>query len=637
MTFSSENFAHLAWAHLWQTTIVALVIGLIVRICCRSRPRLAYALWMLVIVKSLVPPVWSSPVGIFSWALADRAAVTDRGALTDSLAARTPQLIEPSEAANSPPQVSVVGDITSQDTHDLSGETIAKEYPERPRLHVIVFALWLTGLLLGAGYVLEKRLIAARLIHRSRLPVDERLSSALRNLSRQLGVKRNVRLIVTSRPIGPAAFGLFRPTILLPEALLNGTPPERVELVLAHELIHIRRRDVAASTVQLVAQLTWWFNPIIWWVNQKLTRERERCCDEELLSGLGCKPALYARTLLNVLELSGRLRSLVAQPGMRALEVNSQRLESIMKYAQIDHRWTVRISRICFLVGLLMLLPGTGLTLQQQLQANDDRGAAPAAADPTPEQQVQGTWTVARCEFSGKPDNEIVDVEHAIVDGKWFRPNRRTSMYRLKFDATKNPMWVDLSADRLGDRTLKGICALDGDKLTICYSYDPDLARPTEFKTTPDAQAYLYVLERVKVGAPKTTRRVESSPSIASAVPQPDLAAMQGKWRITRCEFTGGDSRSIVGTEDEIRGNSWLRSKRRTAEYRFHFDASQSPMLVDLSADRLGDETLKGICSLDGDTLKICYSYNPSAPRPTEFKTTPDVRAYLYVLERVKE
>ena len=73
MTSDFDELVRLAWAQLWQVTVVALGIGALVRLCCRDRPRLAYALWMLVVVKSIVPPFWSSPTGLFSWALAGRA------------------------------------------------------------------------------------------------------------------------------------------------------------------------------------------------------------------------------------------------------------------------------------------------------------------------------------------------------------------------------------------------------------------------------------------------------------------------------------------------------------------------------------------------------------------------------------
>jgi uncharacterized protein (TIGR03067 family) len=94
--------------------------------------------------------------------------------------------------------------------------------------------------------------------------------------------------------------------------------------------------------------------------------------------------------------------------------------------------------------------------------------------------------------------SQLAGVQHTIEGAKWLRPKRRTAEYRLKVDPTKDPKWVDLSAERLGDRTLKGIYLLDGDKLTICYAYDPDALRPAEFKTMPGVPGYVYVLERTK-------------------------------------------------------------------------------------------------------------------------------------------
>ena len=174
-----------------------------------------------------------------------------------------------------------------------------------------------------------------------------------------------------SRPIGPAVFGLFRPSILLPRPLLSAMPPEQVKLVLAHELIHVRRGDVFAGELQLVAQLIWWFHPLVWGASRAAGRERERCCDEEVVSGVGCKPVLYARTLLSVLEQKGRLRSPVALPGVRALEVTSLRLESIMRYAETDHRRASHLSRLAFAAGVALLVPGTGLALRAHSAADD--------------------------------------------------------------------------------------------------------------------------------------------------------------------------------------------------------------------------------------------------------------------------
>jgi uncharacterized protein (TIGR03067 family) len=172
-----------------------------------------------------------------------------------------------------------------------------------------------------------------------------------------------------------------------------------------------------------------------------------------------------------------------------------------MKNQANDHRRDSRMSRRAFAADVALFVPGTGLIYQTRSLAKDHAGnssSAPAVDGPSEQEKMQGKWKIVRCEFSGRNEDAAVGVEDTISGTKWLRPNRRTAEYQLKFDPTKNPKWVDLSAERLGDQTLKGIYSLDGDKLTICYAYDPDLPRPTEFKTEQGVPGYIYVLERVK-------------------------------------------------------------------------------------------------------------------------------------------
>jgi beta-lactamase regulating signal transducer with metallopeptidase domain len=362
MNSEFDWLARMAWAQLWQLTVVIVGVGVLVRLSCCNRPRLAYALWMLVIVKAIAPPVWSSPTGLFSWAPVGGSA------------ARRDVAGEPSGLLMAPRAAAPSGGAPTRAANGLGGGADHDRGMDWARFRFALFSIWSTGLVLGTAFLLGKQLVCSNLIRRSSLPVDERYKRALADLSLRLDVRRDVRLLVTSRPIGPAVFGLLRPSILLPEPLLSGTAPERVELILAHELIHVRRGDVLVGKLQLAAQLVWWFHPLVWWANREACRERERCCDEEVVSGVGCKPVLYARTLLNVLEQRKRLRSLVALPGVRALEVTSLRLESIMRYAGTDHRRASRISRLVFAAGLLLLVPGTGPTLQARSPVKDDVG-----------------------------------------------------------------------------------------------------------------------------------------------------------------------------------------------------------------------------------------------------------------------
>ena len=197
-----------------------------------------------------------------------------------------------------------------------------------------------------------------------------------------------------------------------------------------------------------------------------------------------------------------------------------------MRYADADHRRGYYSPRLVIAASAALLFLGAGLTLRGHSLANDDAYVAVANAlaqndaatlrrvgrteaarplstvvtDATPDQEkMQGNWKIVHYEFAGEEGIDVVGVEDTISGLKWLRPRRRTGEYQLKLDSTKNPKWVNLSTERLGDKTLKGIYLLEGDKLTICYAYDPELPRPTEFKTMPGVKGYLYVLERVKI------------------------------------------------------------------------------------------------------------------------------------------
>src|SRR5438132_854681 len=72
-----KTVAPLAWTQIWQVTLVAGMVAAITKLLCSKRPHLAYVLWLVVLVKCLTPPLWSSPTGVFSWAAGNSASVAD--------------------------------------------------------------------------------------------------------------------------------------------------------------------------------------------------------------------------------------------------------------------------------------------------------------------------------------------------------------------------------------------------------------------------------------------------------------------------------------------------------------------------------------------------------------------------------
>lgn len=100
----------------------------------------------------------------------------------------------------------------------------------------------------------------------------------------------------------PVVTGLLRPAILLPVSLATGMPAAQWEVLLAHELAHIRRFDLLANFLQRVVEAALFFHPGAWYVSWSMARERENACDDLVLAG-GWPPITYAETLLRMAEL----------------------------------------------------------------------------------------------------------------------------------------------------------------------------------------------------------------------------------------------------------------------------------------------------------------------------------------------
>jgi hypothetical protein len=129
-------------------------------------------------------------------------------------------------------------------------------------------------------------------------PVQEMFSRQMKVLN----ICREVRLKVSSDVHTPAVFGFWRPVILLPEGEHERFSREELSNVLAHELAHIKRRDMLFTFVVGLLSCLYWFHPAVWLANLNLRREREMACDDVVLESTRQEAKQYARTILHVAE-----------------------------------------------------------------------------------------------------------------------------------------------------------------------------------------------------------------------------------------------------------------------------------------------------------------------------------------------
>ncbi len=386
----SETIGPLAWTQFWQVTLVALGAGVVAAWACRHRPHLAYLVWLVVLAKCLTPPLWSSPTGLFSW-LAPQAQV---GRIDSGRVAAEP--VEPIIQQRSAP---AAADLERPLAEPRKATTASDESPVAARsrpapratslsLAGILLGAWLAGTIVSAAVAWVAVIRWHISIHRGRLPIPVPLAALGDELARRLGIGRKVRLIVTGQPVGPVTFGWLRPTIVLPQALLESRTIDQLRPLVAHELIHVRRGDTLVGILQVVVQAVWWFHPLARWANRRLSLERERCCDEEVIAALDVPAGRYVDGLLSVLELKLNLRIPLALPGVRRSEITRQRLEHLVSHAGEFQKRTPRHYWLILITAVLLLMPGAALTRsaepdkskEAESKATEQAGEKPRAA-----------------------------------------------------------------------------------------------------------------------------------------------------------------------------------------------------------------------------------------------------------------
>jgi beta-lactamase regulating signal transducer with metallopeptidase domain len=383
----ASEFVPVALAQLWQVTLLILAVATLNRWFMKRQPHLSHLLWLVVLIKCVTPPLWASPGGLFCWLqpeLQVESVVVGTSELPvvawqEMLETDTRVVFDADVSLNRFAGVILDEDVAEEILKLESDAVFPAAEPPPSRFGQTACVIWLMMTLLVLLGVTVRWLRFWRLVQSSPRRESPELVSLLDSLTRQLHVRRRVRLIVTESLVGPAVIGFFRVTVLIPAVVADRLQGKAVAPILAHELLHIRRGDLWVGLLQTLAQAMWWFYPLVWWVGRVTTREAERCCDEEVLGELKCDPASYARVLLDVLDLKSQLRPVPVFPGVRPVDVTSQRLERIMSLRQGCRR---RSPWWCWLVAIgaaALALPGAAFVVTAQDEESNSPPAGEAA------------------------------------------------------------------------------------------------------------------------------------------------------------------------------------------------------------------------------------------------------------------
>jgi beta-lactamase regulating signal transducer with metallopeptidase domain/HEAT repeat protein len=159
--------------------------------------------------------------------------------------------------------------------------------------------IWVCGFPLASAWILFGVTGAERLRRRCRPLENEEWLALCRRLVQELGLRVPVQFAVCDRLAVPLLIGILRPLVLLPASAVSGYSPEQVEMIVLHELAHVRRWDNLVNLLQRLVEAVLFFHPSVWWLSRRVRLEREHCCDAVVLAHAHA-PQRYAELLAKI-------------------------------------------------------------------------------------------------------------------------------------------------------------------------------------------------------------------------------------------------------------------------------------------------------------------------------------------------
>ncbi len=328
-------------------TVSALILAvLLVRAIFKNRvpKRMVYTLWLVVLVKLCLP---GTLVSLPVLPAEEAAAPVQRV----ELPAQPLPAQQPAQAVTQP-QTPV--------QQPVSPAQEAAEAPAKPLTAMQIFQIvWAGGSALLGLWLFGTWLVFTVRLHKSR---------------RFLGRCGRTRIYVSSAVKSPCLAGLI-PAVYLTEDVLQ---TDSTELILRHELTHLRHLDFLWSLCRTAAVIVYWWNPFIWLAAICSKRDAELACDEAVAAGLSdAQRLVYARAILAQAPRRAAALSL-AGPPVR------ERILFLTKKQ--------RTSALCVILAVLLVVSATGCSFAELTRQKSGEITLPEEAEPA-QQEAQKTAT----------------------------------------------------------------------------------------------------------------------------------------------------------------------------------------------------------------------------------------------------
>ena len=262
------------WSQSCQLIILIIVIAALSWILKSRSAHIRYLLWLTVIGKCIIPPLFIIPLAI----LPQQKTFKQLSPSVESMIALNTSEVKDTAATQTKPNRFVI-----------------------PSVGQITGVIWLAGVAVFCFISMSKILKSNLELKQQRRPLPNELRANIEEIFKEFKLRILPKVWLLEGIGQPFVWGTFRGSIYLPTNYLKIDNVIKRRDILGHEVCHIFRLDAAVNSLQVLAQAIFWFHPFVWWANQKMRQEREKCCDEMVVAHLNIKAKEYSTSIVKML------------------------------------------------------------------------------------------------------------------------------------------------------------------------------------------------------------------------------------------------------------------------------------------------------------------------------------------------
>ncbi|TRY29902.1 M56 family metallopeptidase [Aliiglaciecola sp. M165] len=248
---------------LWQGLLIAFTLYLALQVVSKRQSELRYVVSLGAMAMCVVVPICT-----FLWVYQPVTTVS-----ADQL---SPIVL-----------ASMSGEISaSSSLHLLSWENVLS----------LMSVLWMVGVVYLSAHLIFELISVYQLPKKHVTQPDKDMQVLFDKLVNRLQVNKLTRLLISLKAEVPMVVGFIKPVVLVPFTMASGLTSAQLEMLLAHELAHVKRHDYLINFFQTLAEILLFFHPIVKWISDQIRIEREYCCDDIAVHTCGNAKA-YATAL----------------------------------------------------------------------------------------------------------------------------------------------------------------------------------------------------------------------------------------------------------------------------------------------------------------------------------------------------